>query len=227
MGDLVANIHCNNCTSEINNWVNLFAEYNGQMGFDIDKSRLFEVLFNASLKGDTDCGGVVAYPYVSGEHITEIETGVPMLSHAENSNFSLSNVMRAQLYSSIATLKIGLENFVTKENIKVNKVKAHGGLFINEGVCQNYLAAALNAPVSVAKTAGEGGPFGMAVLANYLLQGKTDLVKYLNQEVFCDETEITVSPDQNLKRGFDRYIKRFKGGLSVEKTAGKVWNENA
>lgn len=217
----VAMVHCNNCSSEINTYVNLFSEVASLFGVKTEKDEVYKKLFKKSQEGDRDCGGVVVYNYLSGENITNIAKGRPMTVRVTDSNFSLANVMRAQLYSAFATLKIGNDILIKGEGVTVEKLYAHGGLFKTEGVCQSYLAAALNAPITVTETAGEGGAWGMAVLARFLLDGG-DLGEYLRTKVFAEQKEHTVKPDREDVEGFDRYIKRFKDGLPAELAAGNV-----
>lgn len=224
-GKPVAMVHCNNCSSEINAWVKLFAEYNALTGRRMSADELYSALFRLSLDGDEDCGGVISYNYVSGENITEVSSGRPMLARSALSRFTLQNVMRCQLYSSMATLKIGMDILLKKEKISVSKIYAHGGLFRTEGVCQKYLAAALNVPVSVTETAGEGGPWGMALLAAFTLRGGKDLAAFLDKEVFADSREKTVLPDPKTVEGFEKYTEKFEKGLSVEREAANVWEE--
>lgn len=216
-GNPVAMVHCNNCSSEINAWVELFAEV-----CETDKSELYGRLFNLSLKGDEDCGGVVSCNYLSGENITEVEVGTPFALHTAESNFNLANFMRSQLYSAFATLKIGNDKFIKAEHIKIEKYYAHGGLFKTEGVCQKYLAAALNTPIAVMTTAGEGGAWGMAILAMYSAQGNTSLDKYLGNEVFTGSKESKVKPSAKTVKGFNAYVKKFKKIIKVEKGLSKV-----
>lgn len=217
----VAMVHCNNCSSEINAYVNLFSEVAALFGAATERGEAYKKLFNKSLEGDKDCGGVVVYNYLSGENITNITKGRPMTVRITDSNFSLANVMRAQLYSAFATLKIGNDILIKGEGVTVEKLYAHGGLFKTEGVCQSYLAAALDAPITVTETAGEGGAWGMAVLARFLLDGG-ELGEYLQTKVFAGQKEHTVKPDRADVEGFDRYIKRFKDGLPAELAAGNV-----
>lgn len=210
-GAPVAMVHCNNCSSEINAWAGLFAEACGS-----DKNELYKKLFELSLNGDADCGGIVACNYTSGENITGVEKGTPFVARTAESNFSLANFIRAQLYSAFATLKIGNDNFVQKEKIKIEKYYAHGGLFKTEGICQKYLAAALNTPVAVMTTAGEGGAWGMAVLAGYALNSDIPLEQYLESKIFADCAQTTVYPDAETVKGFNAYTEKFKEAIKAE-----------
>ena len=210
-GAPVAMVHCNNCSSEINAWTELFSEVCGK-----DKNELYESLFRISLKGDNDCGGVVACNYLSGENVTGVQRGTPFVARTAESKFNLANFMRAQLYSAFATLKIGNDNFVKQENIKIEKYYAHGGLFKTGGVCQEYLAAALNTPVAVMTTAGEGGAWGMAVLAGFALDGGMPLDEYLEKRIFTDCEKTSVMPDENIVKGFNAYTEKFKKIIRAE-----------
>ena len=167
-GDPVAMVHCNNCTSDLNAWVDLLAESAALCGANIDKGALFTLLFNESLHGAPDCGGITPVNYISGESVTHLDAGVPLLLRRPDSAFTLANFMRANIYSAFATLAMGLE-ILRKENVAVNTLLGHGGIFKTPGVAQRYLAAAAGAPVTCMETAGEGGSYGMALLAAYRL----------------------------------------------------------
>ncbi|HHW90635.1 MAG TPA: ATPase [Clostridiales bacterium] len=216
-GELSAMAHCNNCSSEINAWMDLF----GEIAQIKDKELLYQKMFSKSLEGETDCGGVLAYNYVSSENITGIKKGRPLLVRTPESNFTLANFMRSQLYAAFATLKIGLDLLIDNEQVKIDKIYAHGGLFKTEQVAQRYLSAAINTPVTVMKTANEGGAWGMAILAMYLLRKKDNqsLENYLENEVFGKVESVTLEPDLDDVRGFNQYIKRFKSGLPIVKKA--------
>lgn len=211
-GAPVAMVHCNNCSSEINAWVGLFAEVCG-----CDKSLLYGRLFGLSLTGEADCGGVVACNYLSGENITGVGKGAPFVMRTAQSNFNLANFMRAQLYSAFATLKMGNDAFIKREKIKVEKYYAHGGLFKTEGVCQRYLAAALDTPVAVTATAGEGGAWGMAALALYMLDNGLPLDKFLENKIFKDCAQSVVKPDRETVKGFNAYTKKLRRAIKAEK----------
>ena len=222
VGDLVAMAHCNNCTSEINAWVNLLEEFCVLTGNGIDKNSLYETLFRASLQGEEDCGGVVVYNYLSGENITGVKSGRPMTVRGAESRFTLANFMRAQIYGSLATLKTGLDILFKKEGVKSEKIYAHGGLFKSEGVAQKYLAGALDVPVSVLDTAGEGGAWGMALLALFALKGKEELDDFLQNKIFVGAKERTELPDRKTVEGFDAFAEKFERGLSIERLASEV-----
>ncbi len=185
-GDAVAMVHCNNCTSDLNAWVNIFKEFAESFGMDVDMDQLFGTLYHKALEGDKDCGGLLAYNYFSGEHITGFEEGRPMFVRTPDSRFNLANFMRANLYTSLGALKVGLDILMKEEKVAVDRITGHGGLFKTKGVGQSILAGAMDATVSVMKTAGEGGAWGIALLASYMIQkdaGET-LEDYLQQRVF-------------------------------------------
>ena len=220
-GDSVAMVHSNNCTSDLNAWVGLFDEFAAAIGAKIDKNQLFATLYNKALEGDKDCGGLLAYGYLSGEHITHFEEGRPLFVRTPGSHFSLANFMRVNLYTALGALKTGLDILSSKEGVEVDKILGHGGLFKTPGVGQKILAAAMNAPVSVMETAGEGGAWGIALLASYMLQKKDgeSLADYLDSRVFADSKAIRVEPDTEDVAGFETFMKRYQAGLAIERAA--------
>ena len=220
-GDSVAMVHSNNCTSDLNAWVGLFDEFASAIGAKIDKNQLFSTLYNKALEGDKDCGGLLAYGYLSGEHITHFEEGRPLFVRTPGSHFSLANFMRVNLYTALGALKTGLDILSSKEGVEVDKILGHGGLFKTPGVGQKILAAAMNAPVSVMETAGEGGAWGIALLASYMLQKKDgeSLEVYLDSRVFADSKAIRVEPDTEDVAGFETFMKRYQAGLAIERAA--------
>lgn len=223
-GDPVAMVHCNNCTSDINAWINLFDEFAKLINVDIDKEYLFNVLFKKALDGDPDCGGLLNYNYFSGEGITNLNEGRPAFIRTPNAQFTLANFMRTHLLSSLATLKIGLDILWNEEGIQVDKIYGHGGFFKTPEVGQRILSAAINSPVSVMKTAGEGGPYGMALLAAYMLWKQEDesLADYLDKSVFANAESVTLSANEEDVQGFNRFLSKYKAAFSVEKTAVEV-----
>ena len=227
MGDLVGMVHCNNCTSDLNAWVGMFGEFAARLGVSVSKAKLFDLLYFAAEEGDKDCGGLLSYNYVSGENITRVEEGRPLFVRTSEGKFNLANVMRANLYASMATLKLGCDIMLRKEGVKVERIMGHGGLFKTERVGQSFLAAALNAPVTVMETAGEGGAWGMAVLANFLRLGKKDLADYLDTEVFAGQKGVTLQPDAKDVQGFDEYAKRYQAALPVVREAVSCLKEKA
>ena len=220
-GDEVAMVHCNNCTSEINTYINLFGEFAKLIGADISRDELFKKLFDYTSNGEEDCGGTVVCNYLSGENITGIDKGVPIAVHTAESNFSLANFMRAQLYSAFVTLKLGMDVLVREEGVKLDKIYAHGGIFKTDGVCQEFLAAAINTPVSVLATAGEGGAWGMALLAAYCGRNES-LEDFLSDTVFASSAEKTVQPKKSCSDGFEKYAGAFKKLLSAEKILSEI-----
>ena len=223
-GDLVGMIHCNNCTSDLNAWVNLFKESLEAYGVTVDMTKLFGTLYNKALEGDKNCGGLISYNYFSGEGVTKFDEGRPLFVREQNANMNLANFMRTHLYASLATLKLGCDIMLKEEGVKVDSITGHGGLFKTKGVGQSILAAALNAPVSVMETAGEGGAWGMAVLASYMVQkgAGEELSDYLENKVFTGMKKETIEPNAEDAKGFDEYLVSYKKALEVERTATKA-----
>lgn len=220
-GNLVAMVHCNNCTSDLNAWVNLFREFAEAMGMKVDMNQLFGTLYRKAMEGDADCGGLLAYNYFSGEHITGFEEGRPMFVRTPESKFNLANFMRVNLFTSLGALKTGMDILLKEEGVKLDKILGHGGLFKTKGVGQNLLAGAINTPVSVMETAGEGGAWGIAVLASYLVNKEEgeSLEDYLNNKVFAGQEGEEVQPDERDVQGFDEFMVRYKDGLAIERAA--------
>ncbi|SCW52659.1 Sugar (pentulose or hexulose) kinase [Ruminococcaceae bacterium YRB3002] len=223
-GAPVAMVHCNNCTSDINAWVSLFGQFASLMGMDVNKGDLFTKLFQIALEGDPDCGGLMSFNYFSGEGVTDLDEGRPVFARMQNSTFTLGNFMRTHLYSALATLKIGMDILQSEEQVAIDKLYGHGGFFKTPGVGQKILSAAVNAPVSVMETAGEGGPYGMALLASYMLwhdDGET-LPDYLDNKVFANATSTTVMADEADVAGFAKFLSSYIMALPMEKTATEV-----
>ncbi|MBS6396382.1 MAG: FGGY-family carbohydrate kinase [Clostridiales bacterium] len=220
-GDLVAMVHCNNCTSDLNAWVNIFKEFAESFGMEVDMNRLFGTLYNKALEGDKDCGGLLAYNYFSGEHITGFEEGRPMFVRTPDSRFNLANFMRANLYTSLGALKVGLDILMKGEKVAVDRITGHGGLFKTKGVGQKILAGAMDATVSVMKTAGEGGAWGIALLASYMIQKDENetLEDYLQNKVFGGDEGEKMDPDPADVKGFDEFITRYRAGFPIERAA--------
>lgn len=220
-GNLVAMVHCNNCTSDLNAWVNLFKEFAEAMGMKVDMNQLFGTLYRKAMEGDADCGGLLAYNYFAGEHITGFEEGHPMFVRTPESKFNLANFMRVNLFTSLGALKTGMDILLKEEGVKLDKILGHGGLFKTKGVGQNLLAGAINTPVSVMETAGEGGAWGIAVLASYLVNKEEgeSLEDYLNNKVFAGQEGEEVQPDERDVQGFDEFMVRYKDGLAIERAA--------
>lgn len=220
-GSPVAMVHCNNCTSDLNAWVGLFKQYQELLGVPVDMNEVFGKLYNHALEGDADCGGLIAYNYISGEPVTGLAEGRPMFVRSANDHFNLANFMRANLYASVAVLKIGNDVLFKDEKVQVDRITGHGGLFKTKGVGQRILAAAINSPISVMETAGEGGAWGIALLAGYLVNNeeKLSLADYLDKKVFAGNTGIEIAPTAEDVAGFDKYIETYKAGLAIEKAA--------
>lgn len=221
-GSLVGMVHANNCTSDLNAWVGIFREFAESFGIDVDMNKLFGTLYNKALEGDVDCGGLLSYGYLSGENITGVEEGRPMFVRTPKSNFNLANFMRANLSTALGALKVGMDILLKEENVAIDTIMGHGGLFKTKGVGQKLLAAAIDTPVSVMKTAGEGGPWGMALLASYMLhkaEGES-LGDFLGNRVFHGDTGESMSPDAEDVKGFETFIERYKAGIEIEKAAG-------
>lgn len=220
-GDLVAMVHCNNCTSDLNAWVNIFKEFAESFGMDVDMNKLFGTLYNKAMEGDADGGNLIAYNYISGENITGMEEGRPMFVRTPKSKFNLANFMRVNLYSALATLKIGMDILLKEEGVQVDKLLGHGGLFKTKGVGQQILADAMNTPISVMETAGEGGAWGIAVLASYMIQKAEgeSLGAYLNSKVFAGQEGSELAPNPEGVKGFDEFINIYKAGLPIERAA--------
>jgi sugar (pentulose or hexulose) kinase len=220
-GKPVAMVHSNNCTSDLNAWVELFQEFTRVLGVEISQSDLFEMLYKQALTGDTDGGGLLAYSYLSGEHITHLEEGRPLFVRTPESRFTLSNFMRVNLFSALGALKIGLDILFEQEKVKVDQILGHGGFFKTKEVGQRFMAAAMNVPVSVMETAGEGGAWGISLLASYMLNKATNepLEAYLSDKVFAGEKGTTVAPDQADVNGFAVFMERYKKGLVIERAA--------
>ncbi|MCF0229312.1 MAG: FGGY-family carbohydrate kinase [Parasporobacterium sp.] len=220
-GSLVGMVHANNCTSDINAWVKLFMEFAAVNGCEIDKNKVYVNLFNKALEGETDCGGILSYGFLSGENIMGVSEGRPFIARTPDSRFNIANFMRSHIYTAMSTLKVGMDILVKEEKVAIDKMLGHGGLFKTPVVGQKFMAAAIGAPVSLMTTAGEGGPWGMAVLAAYMAgrsEGET-LGEYLDNKVFAGAECTTLAPEKEDMEGFDRYIEIFKNGIGIEKAA--------
>lgn len=220
-GDPVAMVHCNNCTSDLNAWVNLLKECVEAFGVKVDMNTLFGTLYNKALEGDADCGGLLAYNYFSGEHITGFEEGRPMFVRKPESKFNLANFMRVHLSTSLGALKTGMDILTKQEHVELDKMLGHGGLFKTKGVGQRILAAAIDTPVYVMETAGEGGAWGIALLASYMLNKEEgeSLTSYLAQKVFGGEEGERMDPVASDVEGFEAFMQNYKKGLAIERAA--------
>jgi len=219
-GKPVAMVHANNCTSDLNAWVDLFHEFAKAMGVVIGESQLYEMLYKQGLAGDADAGGLLAYNYFSGESITNFEEGRPVFVRTPESRFTLANFMRVHLFSALGTLKLGMD-ILFQEKVQLDQLLGHGGFFKTKEVGQKMMAAAMNVPVSVMETAGEGGAWGIALLASYMLHksGNQPLETYLSDKVFADENGTTIAPDSKDVDGFAMFMERYKKGLVIERAA--------
>ncbi len=220
-GKPVAMVHCNTCTSDINAWVDLFQEFTKALGVEVNETRLFEILYQKALTGEADCGGLLAYNYFSGEPITHFEEGRPLFVRTPESRFTLSNFMRAHLFSALGTLKIGMDILFEQEQVKIDQLLGHGGFFKTREVGQRIMAAAMNVPVSVMESAGEGGAWGIALLAAYRLYKAENepLEAYLSDKVFAGASGATIAPDPADVDGFVAFMERYKKGLVIERAA--------
>lgn len=217
-GKDVAMVHCNNCTSDMNAWVNLFQETLEQFGCRVSSGDLFTTLFRKSLQADADCSSVLIYNYLAGEGITGLDYGRPIVCRRPDSQFNLANFMRSHLYSAMATMKLGLDILAT-EHVKIDSMTGHGGLFKTPGVAQRYMAAAFHAPITCMDTAGEGGAYGMALLAAYLDEAALSLEAFLQERVFAQTALVTLEPQADDLEGFSRYLSLYRKGLAVERAA--------
>lgn len=221
-GKPVAMVHCNNCTGDIDAWVKMFCEFSALGGHPVEKSKAYDLLYFETLKGATDCGGIVSYNCFSGEPVLGLTEGRPMLLRLPDSKLTLADFMRNELYSAFAALKNGNDILIKKEGITIDNISGHGGLYKTEGVGQKITAAALNTRVTVMKTAGEGGPWGMAVLALYMLEkGNESLEDYLDRKIFAHSESVSVDPDPRDVEGFDKYMERYNCAICVEKLASE------
>jgi len=220
----VAMVHCNNCTSDINAWVNLFGEFARLMGLDVNRGELFTKLFQKALSGEPDCGGLLSYNYFSGEGVTDLDEGRPIFVRSPSARFTLSNFMRTHLLSALATLKIGMDILTETEQVHIDRLYGHGGFFKTPEVGQRMLSAAVGVPVSVMKTAGEGGPYGMALLGAYMLwheEGES-LPDYLDNKVFADAQSSTITATQEDIDGFNAFLAQYRKALPLERLATEV-----
>lgn len=220
-GSLVGMVHCNNCTSDLNAWVGLFKEFAENFGMKVDMNELFGTLYRKALEADKDCGGLLAYNYFSGEHLTGFEEGRPLFVRTPDAKFNLANFMRVHLYTALGALKTGLDILFKEEGVEADEVMGHGGLFKTKGVGQSIMAAAMDVPVTVMETAGEGGAWGIALLAAYMKEKKEgeSLGDYLNNRVFAGEKGETLAPDPEDVKGFNVFLARYTEGLAIEHAA--------
>lgn len=220
-GDLVGMVHCNNCTSDLNAWVGVFREFAETFGMKVDMNDLYGNLYRKAMEGDKDCGGLLAYNYFSGEHITNFEEGRPLFVRTPESRFNLANFMRVHLYTALGALKVGMDIMLKQEHVKLDRILGHGGLFKTKGVGQSILAGAIDTPVSVMETAGEGGAWGIALLASYMVHKENEegLPEFLTKKVFAGETGTEMEADPKDVDGFNTFIERYKQGFAIERAA--------
>ncbi len=223
-GALVGMVHCNNCTSDINAWVSVFDQFAESIGAKIDKNTLYTTLFHKAMEGDADCGGLVSYNYFSGEPVTGSPEGAPLFVRKAKDSFTLANFMRVHLYSALAALKAGCDLMFKEEGVKVDRMFGHGGYFKTKGVGQKIAAAAMNSSVSVMETAGEGGAWGIALLAAYMKdkEAEESLQAYLDNKIFAGQSGSSIEPDAEDVEGFNQFMKRYMAGLAIEHTAVDV-----
>ena len=218
-GKAVAMVHCNNCTNDMNAWVGVLREAAALFGAEPSTNELYTRLYQHSLLGDEDCGGVVTYNYMAGEGVTHLDEGRPMVVRRPDSRFTLANFLRSQLYATMATLKIGMD-ILAGEGVAIDSLTGHGGLFKTPVVGQKYMAAACNAPVTCMSTAGEGGPYGMALLAAYAARKQNEsLEAFLAEQVFASAESVTMKPEEADVAGFNAYLSVFKSCLAAQRAA--------
>ena len=220
-GAPVAMVHTNNGSSDLDAWISLFQEFYEAMGQKAETQKIFEIMLNKALAADADGGGLLSYGYLSGENITGLEKGRPLFIRSSESNFNLANFMRTHLLTAFGALKIGMDTLTQKEKIEIDSLLAHGGLFKTPVVGQKIIAGAMNVPVSVMETAGEGGAWGMALLAAYM-KHKTStesLEDFLDEKVFTDVEEQEIHPEESDVKGFEIFMERYKKGLVIEQAA--------
>ncbi|MGF6990091.1 sugar (pentulose or hexulose) kinase [Lachnospiraceae bacterium PM6-15] len=220
-GEAVAMVHCNNGTSDLNAWVNLFKEFAESFGIEVDMNKLFGTLYNKALEGDDDLGGLLAYNYFSGEHITEFEAGRPLFVKKPDSKFNLANFMKTHLFTSLGALKTGMDILLKNEGVKLEVMMGHGGFFKTPVVGQRIMAGAINTPVALMETAGEGGAWGIAILASYLINKEAgeSLADYLGEKVFAGEKGDILAPETRDVKAFDDFLERYTEGLAIERAA--------
>lgn len=222
----VAMVHTNNCTSDINSWMNIFKEFANRLGINITNNELYEKAFLQTTRADSDAGGLISYGYLSGENITRMTAGRPLIVRRPESKLTFANFMLVHLYSAFAPLKIGMDILINEENVKMQALIAQGGLFKTPVIAQQVLADALNTPITIMKSAEEGGPWGMAVLGAFVLfnlnnNPKKNLADFLDQNVFVNPETMTLTPEEEGVEGYKKFIKEYKNGLIIETAAIK------
>lgn len=219
-GKPTAMAHVNTCTAEYNKWIGIIADAAKLLGADFDTGKLYDTILGCAKEGDKDCGGVYSLNYISGESVTGFSEGRPMVVRTQNCNFTLQNFIRSQIYSAVATLRLGMDVLFDEEKVQIDSLTGHGGFFKTEGVGLETMAAAMHTPISAMSTAGEGGPWGMALLAAYTADSKNkNLGDWLNDEVFASAQIKTVAPDAKDAEGFNKWLVGFKQTLKAERAA--------
>lgn len=222
-GNLTAMAHANNCTGEYDKWIKLFGEAISTCGFSIDKGKLYDSLLGAALEGDKDCGGLIPYNYISGESMTDLSEGRPFFVRTQDNKFTLANFMRAQLFTSLGALRTGMDILFEKENVKIDRLTGHGGFFKTQKAGLTAMASAMHTPVSLMETAGEGGPWGMAILASYVVKKNgMSLEDYLDKNVFASSKSVTFTADKEDIEGYNAFFANYTAGLDIERTAIKA-----
>lgn len=220
-GDPVAMVHCNNCTSDLDAWVKMFGGFLKKVGVDMPKGKLYDTLYELAAEGAPDCDGIVSYNYYAGEEVTQLQSGKPLVMRSPDSAFTVENLMRSLVYSTMATLKIGMDILTREEHVELDRIYAHGGLFKTPVPSQNILAAALGVDVTLMQSAGEGGAWGIALLASYMTrENKTEtLTEFLDGRVFANMNGSSVSPEQSDIDGISKYMENYCKGLAAERAA--------
>ena len=223
-GKPVAMAHSNTCTSDIDAWIKLFADSFAAMGFEYDINELYSTLFAKAMEGQPDCGGLLSYNYIAGETLCEVEKGRPMFLRVPDSKMNIADFMRTHLYSAVAVLRLGMDLLMEKERVETDRFLAHGGFFKTPNVGQQILADALDVPISTMETAGEGGPWGMALLASYMLNKRENqtLSAYLHDCVFQNAKYHRLDPDPVGVNGFNVYLNRYKACLPAQIAAAEL-----
>ncbi|MDF0148088.1 FGGY-family carbohydrate kinase, partial [Staphylococcus pseudintermedius] len=216
-GDEVAMIHANNGSSDLNHWVHLFEEVFQLMDMSYDKTTLWTRLFESALDGDDDLGKLLSYGYISGEYMTDVPRGFPLFIRQQDSRFNIQNFMKNHIFTMLSTLKIGVDRLKTREQLQIDRMTGHGGVFATKQVVQRYLAAALESPVTVMENANEGGAWGMAMLARYMLENNVTLAAFLEHVGFRDVETETMAPQARDIESFNTYVQRFEAGLAIER----------
>lgn len=223
-GNPVAMVHANNCSSDISAWIKLFSEYTDAIGCKLSQNEIYAILFNKALEADPDLGGLLSYGYLSGENITKVNEGRPLFARLPDGKFNLANFMKVHLSSAFSVIRVGMD-ILSSEKIKVDELVGHGGIFKTPKVGQSVLASAINIPIKVMETAGEGGAWGMAVLSAFAQSDEKELSKFLNKEVFNNSKGITLSPNKQDVENYNHFYKRYMDGIVLERIAAENFKE--